>query len=97
VIAVSSDGADTLKSWRDELKASNVTFVSDEDLKLIHLFDVKMPVLGLASRHTFVIGKDRKVLSVEEGSDAINPEGAIRACPLHRPAEDKPAAPKDGG
>ncbi len=98
VIAISSDDADTLKSWRNELKASQTTFVSDGDLKLTRLYDVKMPVLGMAGRHTFVIGKDRKVLSHEEGSQAISPDGAIRACPLHGHAEPAPPAPaKDGG
>lgn len=82
VVAVSSDDADTLKSWRDELKAPQ-TFVSDPDLTLIKLYDVKMTLVGIAQRHTFVIGPGRKVLSHESGSDAINPEGAIAACPLH--------------
>jgi peroxiredoxin len=94
VIAVSSDDSDTLKSWRSELKAPQA-FVSDSDLKLIKLYDVKMMLLGIAKRHTFTIGKDRKILAHEEGSDAVEVKGAIEACPLHGHDAAPPA--KDGG
>jgi peroxiredoxin Q/BCP len=93
VLAVSIDSADTLKKWRDELKAPQ-TFVADPDKKLIKLYDTKMPVVGVASRRTFVIGPGRKVLEVQEGGDAIDPTKSVRACGLH--AHD--AAPaKDAG
>src|SRR4051812_21986866 len=92
VIAVSTDDADTLRKWRTELKAPQ-TFVADPDQKLVKLFDTKMPIVGVASRRTFVIGKGRKVTEVTEGGDAIDPSNAVRACGLH--AHDAPA--KDGG
>lgn len=100
VVAISADDTDTLKSWRDELKAPQ-TFVSDYDLNIIRLYDVKMTLVGVAQRHTFVIGPGRKVLSHVSGSDAINPDGAIAACPLH--GHDAPKTEpatlqvKDGG
>ena len=60
--------------------------------------DVKVPVMSLANRYTFVIGEDRKVLKVESGSDAIDPEGAIVACPIRRPKKpDAGTPPADGG
>ncbi len=96
VVAVSTDDAETLKSWRAELKAPQ-TFVADPGDQLVKLFDVKMAVLNVAQRHTFVIGPGRKILSHDEGSDAINVDGAIRACPLHGHAAAKPENPKDGG
>lgn len=36
------------------------------------------------NRVTFVIGPDQKVLKTIEGKDAIDPTGALEACPLHR-------------
>jgi len=38
-----------------------------------------------ANRVTFVIGGDGNVLKVVEGKDAIDPTGALDACPLHKP------------
>lgn len=40
-------------------------------------------VLGanyLANRTTFVIDQDGKIVSIEEGSSAIDPTGAVTAC-----------------
>lgn len=81
VIAVSTDDVATLTKWRAELKAPQ-TFVADPDAKLVQLFDVKMAVIGLASRHTFVIGPGRKVLEHTEGSDSIDTSKAVAACAL---------------
>jgi hypothetical protein len=41
-----------------------------------------MFLLGVAKRVTFVVGPGRKVLSVQEGSEAIDPSGAVTACAL---------------
>lgn len=92
VIAVSTDDVETLKKWRTELKAPQ-TFVSDADQKLVKLFGTKMPVVGIASRRSFTIGKGRKVLALTEGGDAIDPSKEVRACSLH--AHDEPK--KDAG
>jgi peroxiredoxin Q/BCP len=89
VLAVSTDDAATLAKWRAELKAPQ-TFIADPDGKLVKLFDAKMPVLGMAQRHTFVIGTGRKILEHTEGSDSIDPSKAVAACSLHKPE----AAPK---
>ena len=88
VIAVSMDDAATLLKWRNELKAPQ-TFVADPDGVLVKLFDAKMPVLGMAQRHTFVIGPGRKVLEHTEGSDSIDPTRAVSACGLHKPEPAK--------
>jgi len=83
VLAVSMDDVATLVKWRTELKAPQ-TFVADPEGKLVRLFDAKMPVLGMASRHTFVIGAGRKVLEHTEGSDSIDPSRAVAACSLRK-------------
>ena len=70
--------------FKESLKAP-FPFVPDPDAKLTNLYDVKTPVLTLSNRYTFVIGEERKVLKVESGKDAIDPNGAIVACPLRKP------------
>ncbi len=70
--------------FKESLKAP-FPFVPDPDAKLTNLYDVKTPVLKLSNRYTFVIGEERKILKVESGKDAIDPNGAIVACPLRKP------------
>jgi peroxiredoxin len=82
VIAVSTDDAKALAQFKAQLKAP-FSFVSDEKVELTKVYDVKMPVMSLAQRYTFVIGEGRKILKVESGSDAIDPSGAVESCPLH--------------
>ncbi len=88
VIAVSMDDAATLGKWRAELKAPQ-SFVADPDGTLVKHFDVKMPVLSMAKRHTFVIGPGRKVLEHTEGGDSIDPSKAVAACSLRKPEAPK--------
>ncbi len=98
VIAVSTDDVEKLKKWRTDLKAPQ-TFVADPQARLINQFTSTMPIIGLSSRATFVIGPERKILSVQEGGDAVDVSGAIAACSLHKPAAPaaapvvKPVAP----
>lgn len=83
MLAVSMDDLETLKRFKASLGAP-MHFVSDKDGALVRAFDVK-GLLG-SKRTTFVIGAGRKVLAIQEGADAMEPAGAIRACSLHRPA-----------
>jgi peroxiredoxin len=39
-------------------------------------------IIGLASRTTFVVDRDGTVKEIVSGNDAINPSGAIAACPV---------------
>ena len=79
------DDAATLKKFKESLKAQ-FAFVPDPEGKIVGLFDVKMPVMSLAQRYTFVIGADRKILQMQSGSDAIDPSGAVAACSVRKPA-----------
>jgi peroxiredoxin Q/BCP len=88
VVAISTDDLETMKKWKAELKAP-YSFIADPDAKIVKLYDVKIPVVGLANRYTFVVGQDGKVMDVKTGSDAIAVEGSIQACPLHKPAAAK--------
>lgn len=77
-MAVSADDSDTQKRFRAELGAT-FSFVADPDAKLIELYDVKVPILTLSNRTTFVIDKDRKVTAVQTGGDALDPSRAVDA------------------
>lgn len=79
VIAVSADDQKKQKEFRDSIKAQ-YSFVADPDAALIKAFDVKAPIITISRRVTFVIGADRKVLSITEGSDAVDVNGAVGAC-----------------
>jgi len=83
-----------LAKFKESLKAQ-FPFIPDPDAKLTNLYEVKTPVLKLANRYTFVIGDDRKILKVESGKDAIDPNGAIVACPIRKPKADGGAAAKE--
>jgi len=76
-----------LAKFKESLKAQ-FPFIPDPDAKLTNLYEVKTPVLKLANRYTFVIGEDRKILKVESGKDAIDPNGAIVSCPIRKPKAD---------
>jgi thioredoxin-dependent peroxiredoxin len=84
VIAISTDDVETSKKFRDSLKAP-YHFVADEKAVLVKSFDVKVFIFTLAKRVTFVVGPGRKILSISEGSDAIDPSGAVTACSIKPP------------
>lgn len=84
MIAISTDDVETSKKFRDSLKAP-YHFVADEKAEVVKRFDVKVFIFTLARRVTFVVGAGRKILSVQEGSDAIDPSGAVAACSLKPP------------
>jgi thioredoxin-dependent peroxiredoxin len=88
VLAVSTDDKEQMKKFKESLKAS-FPFIPDPEAKLTKLYDVKLPVMTMAQRYTFVVGEDRKVLKVESGSDAVDPAEAIAACPLKKKAPEK--------
>jgi peroxiredoxin len=91
VIAISADDTATMKKFKDALGAP-MHFVADDKKVLIGSYGITMPVTGWAKRTTFVVGADRKVLSLQEGTEAIEPESAVKACGLHSHAAVKPDA-----
>jgi thioredoxin-dependent peroxiredoxin len=81
VLAISADDMATQQKFKAELEAT-FPFIADADAKLIELYDVKLPVLTLANRTTFVIDKSRKIVSVTTGGDAVDPTAALGAATL---------------
>ncbi len=70
VIGVSYDSAESHKKFADEYKL-NFTLVADPDGKVIRLYDVKMPLMAMSKRVSFLIGTDGKIIHV---TDAMNPQ-----------------------
>jgi len=88
LVAVSMDGAEEMKKFKESLKA-DYAMIPDSAGQIVDAYGVRNPEKPMAMRTTFVIGQDRKVLQVQSGPDAIDPAGAITACPL--PAKRTPA------
>ncbi len=70
VIGVSHDSVDSHKKFADEYKL-NFTLIGDPDGKIIEAYDVKMPMMSMSKRVSFLIGLDRKIVHV---TDAMNPQ-----------------------
>lgn len=86
VVGVSTDDLATQKRFRDENQLP-FPLLSDEDGKVARQYGGTVPILGIAHRTTFVIAQDGVVKEIVRGSDAIDPAGSIKSCPLrHEPA-----------
>jgi peroxiredoxin Q/BCP len=70
VIGVSHDSAESHKKFADEYKL-NFTLIADPDGKIIEVYDVKMPIMAMSKRVSFLIGLDGKIVHV---TDAMNPQ-----------------------
>jgi thioredoxin-dependent peroxiredoxin len=60
--------------------------LSDEGGTISKQYGGTIPALGYANRATFVVGQDGIVKEIITGKEAIDPGGAIAACPLRKPA-----------
>lgn len=79
VLAVSTDFTPSLKEFKNKLNA-DYPLLSDHMRKVSELYGVLIPQMGIANRSTFVIDTDGKIVSIEEGSSALDPTGAETAC-----------------
>jgi peroxiredoxin Q/BCP len=70
IIGVSHDSVDSHKKFADEYKLT-FTLVADPDGKIIAAYDVKMPIMSMSKRVSFLIGLDGKIVHV---TDAMNPQ-----------------------
>jgi peroxiredoxin Q/BCP len=83
VLGISVDEVATQRRFKAEYKLP-YPLLSDVGGKVADQYTGTVPVLGYASRSNVVIGQDGKVVQVIEGSDAIDPNGAIALCPLKK-------------
>lgn len=70
VVGVSYDSAESHKKFIAKYNL-NFPLVADADGKIVAVYDVKMPVMKLAKRVSFLIGVDGKIVHV---TDAMNPQ-----------------------
>jgi len=91
VLAVSTDDLETQRRFKTELGAP-FPFLADPEARIVELYGVKTPIVTYAKRRTFVIGRDQRVLALQEGGDAIDPTAAIGACSA-KPSTQPPASP----
>jgi peroxiredoxin Q/BCP len=70
VIGVSFDSADSHKKFIAQYHL-NFPLLADPDGKIVREYDVKMPLMDMSKRVSFLIGKDGRIVHV---TDAMNPE-----------------------
>jgi peroxiredoxin len=88
IVGVSTDSTFVLDHWKKELNASYM-LLSDHQRTVSEQYGVLIAAVGMSNRATFVIDKDGKIASIEEGNTAIDPNGAETACSrlAHKKAE----------
>jgi peroxiredoxin len=79
VLTISGDFIATLNHWSKELGAT-FPMLSDYKRVVMKQYGVLNEQSFLATRTTFVIDMDGKIISLEEGNSAIDPTGAVTAC-----------------
>jgi mycoredoxin-dependent peroxiredoxin len=80
ILAISTDGTPSQAAFA---KSLNVTFpmLSDFfDRAVSKEYGVLIPQAGRANRSTFVVDKDGKITSIEQGNTAVDVSGALSAC-----------------
>jgi thioredoxin-dependent peroxiredoxin len=82
-VGISTDSVETQKKFKEENKLP-YPLLSDEGGKVAKQYGGTIPVVGVANRATFVVGKDGTIKEIITGSDAIDPGGAISSCPIHK-------------
>ena len=70
VVGVSFDSADSHKKFIEKYNL-NFTLLADTDGKITDAYGVKMQVMNMSKRVSFLIGQDGKIIHV---TDAMNPQ-----------------------
>lgn len=70
VVGVSYDSSDSHKKFIEKYNL-NFPLVADPDGKIVATYDVKMPMMKMSKRVSFLIGLDGKIAHV---TDAMNPQ-----------------------
>jgi peroxiredoxin Q/BCP len=76
--AASTDTPEKNKQFAESLDA-DYPILSDPDGKVAASYGVRMPVVGVASRWTFYIGKDGRILDIDKSVKAATHGQAIAA------------------
>ena len=79
MVAISTDSTFVLAHWKKELNADYL-MLSDHMRKVSEQYGVLITQVGMSNRATFVVDMDGKIASIEEGSSAVDPTGAVTSC-----------------
>jgi peroxiredoxin len=80
VFGISTDNSPSQAYWAKDVLKVEVPMLSDFWKKTSKEYGILNEQSGVASRTTFVVDKDGKIQHVEEGSAAVDPNGAATAC-----------------
>jgi peroxiredoxin 2/4 len=80
VVGISTDNLPSQSYWAKEVLKLEFPLASDFQRKVSEQYGVLIKESGIANRSTFVVDGDGVIQFIEEGSTAINPEGAAMAC-----------------
>ena len=83
MLGISLDSQDRNRKFAEETCAS-FPLLCDTDKVVAKAYGVLSFTRLFANRVTFVIDKDGIIRHIDEGSDAIDPTGAVQACTLPR-------------
>ena len=83
MLGISLDSQDRNRKFAEETGAS-FPLLSDTEKQVAKAYGVLSFTRLFANRVTFVIDKDGIIRHIDEGSDAIDPSGAVQACTLPR-------------
>jgi peroxiredoxin Q/BCP len=81
VLGISLDSQERNGKFAVETGAT-FPLLSDTDKQVAKAYGVLNFTRLFANRVTFVIDPEGIIRRIEEGGDAINPSGAVQACPL---------------
>ncbi len=82
VFAISTDNTPSLKAFAQQVKASFPMLSDFTDRHVAREYGILITQMGFANRATFVVDRDGKIQSIEEGSSALDPTGAEKTCSL---------------
>ncbi len=74
--AASTDAPEKNKRFAESLEA-DFPILSDPDGKVAEAYGVRMPLVGVASRRTFYIGKDGRILDIDSNVKAATHGDAV--------------------
>jgi peroxiredoxin Q/BCP len=81
VLGISLDSQERNRKFAQETGAT-FPLLSDTEKEVAKAYGVLSFTRLFANRVTFVIDRDGIIRHIDEGSDAIDPSGAMQACPL---------------
>jgi peroxiredoxin len=81
VLGISTDNLPTLSHWASEELKLTFPLASDFAKRSVaEAYGVLNKEAGIANRTTFVIDAEGKIQHIDEGSAALDPEGAAAVC-----------------